>query len=96
MLAHTDLGKSEEVDLMHDLAVAIFRIAGLPDKSAIPEERYIALLPKHELVPESWHISQTLFGLQKKLQLKSIDWEEAEGQLATKGTYKLLREINGT
>jgi hypothetical protein len=77
--------------MVHDLAVAIFRVVTPPEKPTLAEERYIALIPKHGQVAETWFTSQTLFGLQKKLQLNTIDWEEAESALASKGAYKVLR-----
>ena len=76
---------------MQEIAVAIFRVVTPSEKTSLAEERYIALIPKHGQAAESWSTSQTLFGLQKKLQLSDVDWEEAEGALASKGVYKVLR-----
>jgi hypothetical protein len=76
---------------VHDIAVAIFRVVTPSEKPSLAEERYIALIPKHGEATETWFTSQTLFGLQKKLQLNSVDWEEAESALASKGAYKVPR-----
>jgi len=78
-------------EIVIDVAVAIFRVATPSEQPSLAEERYIALISKHGQQAEAWSTSHTLFGLQKKLRLNDVDWEEAENALASKGVYKVSR-----
>jgi hypothetical protein len=76
--------------------VTIYRVAkpekGSPTSVVESEVSYIAL--KHARAEsgaaKDWYTSKTLFGLANELNIKAVNWEKAEEEIANQGFYETV------